>query len=147
MRITRARLSDTRPLALILKAWIRETSWMPKLYTEQEDMRFVRRLIQDNDVSVLRGWGGVKAFLARDGEMIHALYCAPRARGYGYGAQLLAGAKARSNKLQLWCFQENSGARAFYAREGFVEVEETDGGGNDEKLPDVRLVWERGNDG
>lgn len=146
MKITRARLSDTRPLALILKRWIRETAWMPQLHTEQEDMRFIRRLIQDKDVTVLRSWTGVHAFLARDGDMIHALYCAPRSRGFGYGAQLLDGAKARSDRLQLWCFQDNTRARAFYAREGFTEVEETDGAGNDEKLPDVRLVWERGDE-
>ena len=43
--------------------------------------------------------------------------------------------------LTLWTFQANDGARRFYAREGFREVEFTDGAGNAEKLPDVRLEW------
>ena len=34
-------------------------------------------------------------------------------------------------------------ADGFYVREGFTEVELTDGAGNDEGLPDVRLVWHR----
>jgi len=32
-------------------------------------------------------------------------------------------------------------ARRFYGREGFVEVEHTDGAGNEEGEPDVRLEW------
>lgn len=31
---------------------------------------------------------------------------------------------------------------AFHIREGFGEVEFSDGAGNDEKLPDVRLEWQ-----
>ena len=52
-------------------------------------------------------------------------------------------AKARSPRLELWTFQANTRARAFYAREGFAEVKLTDGQGNDEELPDVRMVWNR----
>ena len=33
--------------------------------------------------------------------------------------------------------------RAFYAREGFVEVDWTDGAGNEEHEPDVRCRWVR----
>ena len=39
--------------------------------------------------------------------------------------------------VQLWTFQANVRARAFYLREGFRELRFTDGAGNDEKLPDV----------
>ena len=34
-------------------------------------------------------------------------------------------------------------ARRFYAREGFVEVDWTDGAGNEEHEPDVRCRWVR----
>ena len=51
-------------------------------------------------------------------------------------------AKDRSDRLELWCFQRNEAARRFYAREGFAEVEWTEGADNDEGLPDVRLVWQ-----
>jgi GNAT superfamily N-acetyltransferase len=49
--------------------------------------------------------------------------------------------KAREPRLVLWTFQANSAAIAFYLREGFVEIERTDGAGNEEGLPDVRMIW------
>ena len=45
--------------------------------------------------------------------------------------------------IQLWTFQEITVARDFYRTRGFREVEFTDGVGNEEKLPDVRLFWNR----
>ncbi|NUR05809.1 MAG: chorismate mutase [Nocardioidaceae bacterium] len=45
----------------------------------------------------------------------------------------------------LWVFESNHAARAFYARHGLVELERTDGSGNEEKAPDLRLAWP-GND-
>jgi hypothetical protein len=41
----------------------------------------------------------------------------------------------------LWTFQVNGPARRFYERHGFVEVAQTDGSGNEEAEPDVRLEW------
>ena len=43
--------------------------------------------------------------------------------------------------LQLWTFQVNVRARAFYRHHGFREVELTDGRANEEREPDVRLEW------
>jgi ribosomal protein S18 acetylase RimI-like enzyme len=47
----------------------------------------------------------------------------------------------RPGGLALWTFQSNVRAQAFYARHGFVEVRRTDGAANEEKTPDVRMVW------
>ena len=143
MRLAPARPRDAARLALILSDWIRETRWMPDLHTPEEDAYFLRRLIDTSEVITLRNWRGPQGFLARDGEVIHALYLRPAARGRGHGTRLLDAAKARAPRLTLWAFQANDKARAFYAREGFAEVETTDGSNNDEKLPDVRLVWQR----
>ena len=35
----------------------------------------------------------------------------------------------------------NAPARGFYARRGLVELERTDGSGNEERAPDVRMAW------
>ena len=35
----------------------------------------------------------------------------------------------------------NIGAQRFYQRHGFVVAETTDGSQNEEKEPDIRLVW------
>lgn len=144
MRLARAKPGDAGRLARILSDWIRETPWMPDRHMPQEDIVFLRRLIGAAEVLVLRNWRGAQGFIARDGETIHALYLRPAVRGRGQGRRLLEAAKARAPRLTLWVLQANSPARAFYAREGFVEVETTDGSSNDEKLPDVRLVWQRG---
>lgn len=70
------------------------------------------------------------------------LYVAPELRGQGLGDELVTLAKQRRPAgLELWTFQTNGPARRFYARHGFVEVELTEGGGNEEREPDVRLVW------
>ncbi|MEI7985975.1 MAG: GNAT family N-acetyltransferase [Armatimonadota bacterium] len=70
------------------------------------------------------------------------LYCRRGHTGNGIGVQLLNFAKEKSpTGLQLWTFQVNQGARRFYTREGFVEVELTDGQANEEKQPDVRMEW------
>jgi hypothetical protein len=51
-------------------------------------------------------------------------------------------AKSRSPQgLQLWTFASIVGAQRFYERHGFVIAETTDGSGNEENQPDLRLVW------
>lgn len=72
------------------------------------------------------------------------LYVEPGRIGEGIGSRLLDHAKDRAGAdLQLWTFEANLGARRFYERHGFVEVERTDGSGNEEGAPDVRCVWRR----
>jgi GNAT superfamily N-acetyltransferase len=143
LRLTLAKPRDAAPLSRVLANWRNETPWMPKTHTPQEDYAFLSFLIREAEVVTPRDLLGPHGFLARDGEEIQGLYLAPNVRGRGLGKALLDHAKARSDRLKLWTFQANGAARRFYAREGFVEVRLTDGAGNDEKLPDVRLVWTR----
>ncbi|MEQ1823152.1 MAG: GNAT family N-acetyltransferase [Fimbriimonadaceae bacterium] len=70
------------------------------------------------------------------------LYCRRGFTGKGIGLELLNHAKAVSpDRLMAYTFQVNDGARRFYAREGFIEAELSDGADNEERQPDVRLVW------
>ena len=144
MRLTRAIPADAKQLAQIMAGWIKETPWMPQLHEPEEDIRFLKYLIREQQVTTLRDWRGVHGFLAHDCGNIHALYIAPKARNRGCGVALLNEAKSAAEDLMLWSFQANIRARAFYAREGFVEVELTDGSTNDEQLPDVRMRFARG---
>lgn len=130
---------DAVEIAQILSDWAEETVWMPRLHTREEDLGFCRRLIETQTVFVVPG-----GFLAMEGHEVNALYLAPEARGKGHGKTLLDKAKEGQETLSLWTFQANTGARRFYLREGFREVLLTDGSGNDEKLPDVQMAWERG---
>ena len=45
--------------------------------------------------------------------------------------------------LQLWAFQRNTAARAFYEAHGFTVQRLTDGSGNEEGEPDVLYAWSR----
>lgn len=77
---------------------------------------------------------------ARDGSWIEQLYLDPTWMGRGLGDRMMEIAVSRAHgALQLWTFEANGPARRFYARHGFVEVEHTDGRGNEERAPDVRL--------
>lgn len=143
MKLRPARPTEAAALARILTDWARDTPWMPKLHTPNEDAGFLYRLIRDKEVTVVASAWRVQGFMARDGAVIHALYLRRRARRRGWGRALLDLAKSRSDRLELWCFQANAPARGFYAAQGFTEAERTDGRGNDEALPDVRLEWER----
>ncbi len=70
------------------------------------------------------------------------LYVLPGHAGHGIGSMLLDVVKTRRpDGFALWVFEVNTPARAFYARHGLVEVERTDGAGNEEKAPDVRMEW------
>ncbi len=143
MNPRRAKMDDAPALAPILSEWVQETDWMPKLHTPKEDIGFVKSLIDAKTVWLVESNEQPIGFIATDGAEIPALYVAKGKRGKGLGKTLLDHAKSAQSRLSLWTFQANRGARAFYAREGFREIERTDGAGNDEKLPDLRLIWEQ----
>lgn len=141
VRIRQGAETDAGAIATILSDWIDETAWMPRIHTRQEDRAFGAFLLEKTAVTVAVDGTSVVGFMACRGTEIEALYLARNARGNGHGSALIQHAKAAHNQLGLWCFAANLRAHAFYARHGFVEVERSDGSGNDEKLPDIRFKW------
>ncbi|MEZ5796129.1 MAG: GNAT family N-acetyltransferase [Paracoccaceae bacterium] len=142
-----ARPGDAEPLARILGDWIRGAGWIPVLHDRAEDLAFLCRMIASHRVLVARDPMGPQplalGFIAVKQGDIAGFYVAEASRGRGIGKALLAAVKEREPRLALWTFQANTGAISFYSREGFVEVERTDGAGNEERLPDVRMIWRR----
>lgn len=138
-----AKPADAPAIGAILSDWIDETDWMPRIHKREDERAFAADMVARGWVSVARRRGAVVGFVARDGEEVVALYVARTARGQGVGTALLARAKRKSRRLRLWTFQFNHAARRFYADQGFVEIERTGGAGNDEKLPDIKYLWER----
>lgn len=135
-----ARSTDAGKIGAILSEFIDSTDWMPRIHTRAEDAAFCGMMIDRGWVTVAEDQA-VLGFLAQDGAEVNCLYVAKAAQGQGVGKALLDRAKKQSDRLELWTFQANEGARRFYAREDFEQAELTDGQRNDEKLPDVRLVW------
>ena len=143
MEIDHAGPADADAVAAVFGAARREAMpWLPRLHTEAEDRLFFAGVIEDSEVLVVRREEGVVGFLARKDYLVEHLYVRPEAQRAGIGSALLEDAKTRHpSGLQLWVFQRNQGARAFYAGQGFVEVRLTDGSANEEREPDVLLAW------
>ncbi len=81
---------------------------------------------------------GFCSTIVRDFSWIENLYLAPEQIGKGIGGLLLAEALTRlARPVRLYTFQENSLARHFYEKHGFVALEFEDGSGNEEGTPDV----------
>lgn len=136
--------ADAPALAAMLGAWVRDCGWMPVLHSAEEDVAFVLRLIRSHLVRVARAGDGTPCgYLARRQGDIAAFCVRADRRGQGIGAALMAEAMQTEDRIALWTFAANTGALAFYARHGFAEVERTDGCGNEEGLPDVRLIWRK----
>ena len=139
-----ATAADAGPLARILGDWVRETQWMPVLHSREDDLGFVQRMIVGDRALVARDpHGTARGFIAVRQCDIAGFYVATAARRQGIGKALLDAAKAGERRLALWTFAANTGAIALYIREGFTEVERTDGACNEERLPDVRMIWRR----
>lgn len=137
-----AKPTDAGKLGAMITDAVQARDWKPVLWTAAQDVAHAGMLIDRGWVTVAEdAEHRVLGFLAREGEMVHSLFVTQAAQGHGVGLALLNHAKASNARLELWTFVANHGARRFYKREGFVEVERTDGSTNDERLPDIRFEW------
>ncbi|SIN99951.1 GNAT family N-acetyltransferase [Vannielia litorea] len=138
-----ARPEDAPALALIHRGARTEAMpWLPVLHGVEGLQGYLRdRVIPTQEVWVACDGETAVGFIAIKGDWIDHLYIAPSHWHQGIGTALLAKARAASPFLRLWTFQGNAMARAFYARHGFEEVELTNGAGNEEQTPDVRMEW------
>ncbi len=116
--------------------------YLPKLHSAEEDRAYFAGLVAAGGTTVAVQGSQVVAFIALAGGWVEHLYVDPSHWRRGTGSVLLrAGQAARPGGLDLWVFQRNATAIAFYERHGFHIAERTDGAGNEEREPDARMVW------
>ncbi len=134
---------DTPAVAKLFARTCRESlPFLQVLHTPEEDLAFFGGLVATGGVTVAAENGTLLGFMAESPGWIEHLYLAPEAQGRGLGARLVSQAQGRQDRLELWCFAQNLGARAFYERMGFRPVRETEGE-NEQGLPDILFRWER----
>ena len=122
-------------------------AFAPLAHTDDEVRGWVRDvLLPAGGVTVAVADATIVAFMdtCRDGEAswVKQLFAMPGHTGQGVGSMLLARAlEALPPPIRLYCFQQNSRARAFYERHGFRAIAFGDGSANEEGCPDV--LYER----
>lgn len=139
------RPEDTDAVAAMFSAARRAAvpSMPPPVHSVEEDHSWIADQLEgDRESWVAERQGRILGLLLLEDDWLHSLYVDPGHQNEGIGTALVDLAKAlRPGGLRLWVFQSNLGARRLYARHRFAEVEETDGRGNEERAPDVRMDW------
>lgn len=126
------------------------------LASRTEALPYLRRRHSDDEVRIwiatvmlvigetwiAREAGHILGFATLNGEELDQLYLLPGHFRRGIGSLLLAKMKERSpERLSLFTFQRNAGARAFYERHSFRLVDLDDGSRNEEGEPDALYAW------
>lgn len=116
---------------------------MPALVHDEASVRaHLRGRLAEADAWVALVDGAAAGFALADAAWLDMLYVLPEHAGSGIGSALLDLVKhARPQGFALWVFESNHSAREFYRRRGLVELEWTDGSGNEERQRDVRMAW------
>src|SRR6056297_430301 len=132
--------ADAVSCAEIVNRWIDAMPWMPRLHDHAAVGAFCERVVFAGQQVWVAG-DPVAGFVAvdRGAGMITGL--SRGQTGQGISKALLDRAKVARDRLDLFCFQANTRARRFHAREGFVE-HDAGGHGNEEGLPDILMRWE-----
>lgn len=114
----------------------------PGIHPEHEVRVWVAGRLAADEVWVAEIDGVVAGYARFTATWLDDLYVDPAVQGSGVGSALLDVVKAlRPGGFSLWVFEVNQPARTFYAARGLVEREHTDGSGNEEHAPDLRMEW------
>ncbi|WP_043262637.1 GNAT family N-acetyltransferase [Streptomyces sp. CT34] len=145
---TRIRFAEEADAAVIARIHMTSRSaTMPYLPPQKRSHEQVTQWVQDVLLMQCRTWVAVRdaefiGYAALDGGMLEHLYLRPDVRRRGIGTLLLDEVRRHSSDgLSLHVFQQNTDARAFYERHGFIVLDTNDGDRNMENLPDMTLRW------
>ncbi len=116
----------------------------PAMHTDEEHRGYYLRQLGGDEVTAWVAEAGAEplGFAMCTPTFLDGLYVRPDLKGQGIGSLLLDVVEAtHPDGYELWVFESNSGAQRLYERRGLVVVERTDGAGNEEKAPDLRMAW------
>ncbi len=117
---------------------------LPVLHSGAEDRDFFGGHIASGATTVATEGERVLGFIVAGETRVEHLYVEPGAQRTGLGSLLLCHVQVlHPGGLDLWVFQRNRAAIAFYEAHGFAIAETGDGSDNEEREPDARMVWHR----
>jgi len=141
-----ARVADAPAMAEIhISARDSAPGMPPSIHSPADIHAWMARALASGDAALVAERNGTVVGYAHypGSNELADLYVLPSNQGRGVGAALLEAVKeARPGGFELWVFEANVEARRFYEKRGLVEVERTDGRGNEEGVPDVKMRWE-----
>jgi GNAT superfamily N-acetyltransferase len=144
IRLRRARAADGAGIAVCYLRSTAKLGFLRRCHDGEDMWRHFLSIVQNNETWVIVREGQIAAFLALNADEIEHLYVHPAHQKAGLGSLLLTHAKTRlDNPFHLWTFCQNKQARQFYTRHGLTAELVTDGRRNEEKLPDIKFVWNR----
>ena len=134
--------SDAEGVAAVHLAARRAAAMPPSVHTDAAVGYWLAGRLAVDEVWVAEAGGEVAGYARLTETWLDDLYVAPHHAGQGLGSTLLELVKSRRpDGFCLWVFEMNGPARRFYAHRGLVELERTDGAGNEERTPDIRMAW------
>ena len=116
----------------------------PAMHTDEEHRGYYARQLADDAITTWVAEAGAEplGFAMCTPTFLDGIYVRSDLLGQGIGSLLLDVVEAtHPDGYELWVFESNTGARRLYERRGLVVVERTDGAGNEEKAPDLRMAW------
>ncbi len=145
--LRRADGGDAEAAAEVLLRSRRAAAIPPSVHRDPEVRAWVAEfMIPSCEVWVATRGGEVAGVMALQDDWVEQLYVAPEHQGQGYGAALLALAKAERNALSLWTFESNLRARGFYEANGFIQAG-APSSDNEEGAPAICYRWRRASSG
>jgi ribosomal protein S18 acetylase RimI-like enzyme len=139
--IRRASPEDAQEISRLFVRVRDEMTYLPRIVAEHRPLLGGWFLDRD-EIWVAEQNGVIVGFIGLHEDELTHINVDPEAQSRGIGTALLDYAKGlRPDRIELWVFQKNEGARRFYERHGFRLVKLTDGAGNMEKEPDALYEW------
>ena len=126
---------DAAKCAEILNKWVETTTWMPRLYSENELLKMIEEAIPFRELWVIGNPASAYVSFNKGLSQVVALYS--NKPGKGYGKILLDKVKEGREYIQLWSHSANVSAQRFYQREGFKEVAYKENG--DDGIPEIQF--------
>ena len=133
----RGSIDDASRCAVILNKWVGTTTWMPRLYSENELLKLIEEAIPFRELWLIGNPASAYVSFNKDLLQVVALYSDKP--GKGYGKILLDKVKEGREYIHLWSHSANVSAHRFYQREGFKEAAYRENG--DDGIPEIQFEW------